>query len=1026
LVESRVPTACSNRGSDHHTRDTYGSVQTVTLSVAGPPTEIRYTINGSDPTATLTFNYGALNPPAASPGTGVYQPTQSIALTAASGATIRYTTDGSDPTAVSNLYVSPLSLPAGATTLKAKAFHPDWTASATMTETFTLDGTAPTIRAATFPYAVGGWYTAPVTVSFTCIDASGIATCSTPVTVSQEGTTVVSGTATDLAGNTTSANVTINLDTVPPEVALASPTGDVSTTAATIELSGSVSDVGSGVSVASCNGVPVTPVSGQLTCTVPLRPGRNTVVLVARDAAGNNVSAGVRVTRTGTPTTLTLAPGTRTLLVDEAATLSLSDDYGLNVAPASWVASDPSVVSLSTDDPPVLTALAAGSATITATKNGLSSIATLTVVSGTSLPDGTTRWSVPPTPGLEMTSPIYTHVVDETVPNLFTVETDPITNESTMRALTASGEQKWVEAAPGLPVMGDSFGGVVAQTPDVDGTPAGLARLGGPVDAPPWRYEPAGAVKRPAQAPDGTLYALEEQWGTDSHGYVIQDLVLVVIDGETGHLRARVPLPRDFVEFYAEWEGQFVENVGTCRSDRWEMPSQATTPVVGTDGFGYLEVRRTTRVDHGYCVDTDIYARADDHTLQLLKVSPQGVATWTTLYEFTGSSNPWWPATGQVLPDGVGGMLATWKRYRTAPAQEEWTITRFDDTGARSDFAGADDTYVMLTAQEGKAYLFNDGMIEARDVATWESQWTATYLGTPVVACDDGGLAVHNESTGELFRTSGAGASTSLGLMAALSVSRLGLDTWVGVATSGGLVAERFQTTGEASSFRAILGNPQGQNSQTVPDVVITVNVFIPEEYLDDPFPLQPYTGAIFEGDNRAYFRRLASSRVHQEVFVTLNGASSLVKMGTTRQYDKASSLDPNGHLTLAARQDTVLGDTYLKTAEETDSGSGVTVSATRSGSVASVQVAASAGNPFRHIPLIENTIDYEFAFAVDFGDKFHPQFSMTGAHDGFPNYEVYMNGQLVYAYIHAEQTPFSLFPPMEFVVGPIAGSVKP
>jgi hypothetical protein len=122
------------------------------------------------------------------------------------------------------------------------------------------------------------------------------------------------------------------------------------------------------------------------------------VVLVARDAAGNNVSAGMRVTRTGAPATLTLAPGTRTLLTNEAATLSLSDDYGISVAGATWQASDPNVALLSTDDPPVVTALAAGSTTITATKNGLSSTATLTVVSGTSLANGTTRWSVDQTP----------------------------------------------------------------------------------------------------------------------------------------------------------------------------------------------------------------------------------------------------------------------------------------------------------------------------------------------------------------------------------------------------------------------------------------------------------------------------------------------------------------------------------------------------------------------------------------------------------------------------------------------------
>lgn len=187
---------------------------------------------------------------------------------------------------------------------------------------------------------------------------------------------------------------------------LTSPTADATTTASAITLTGTVSDGESGLAVVQCNGADASVTAGVATCTVPLRPGRNAVVLLARDAAGHNTSKGIRVTRTGTGTTLTLTPATRTLLVEEDAALSLLDEYGAAVTTATWTSSDPAAVALSADDPPVLTARAAGTATITATKNGLSATARITTIVGTSLPDGTTRWSVAPSAGGDLAAPL--------------------------------------------------------------------------------------------------------------------------------------------------------------------------------------------------------------------------------------------------------------------------------------------------------------------------------------------------------------------------------------------------------------------------------------------------------------------------------------------------------------------------------------------------------------------------------------------------------------------------------------------
>ena len=78
-----------------------------------------------------------------------------------------------------------------------------------------VDKTAPPIQATLNPPPnAAGWNTGPVTVTFACADGlSGIASCSSPVTVSAPGSHTVIGTAIDRAGNQTSLNTTVNVAT---------------------------------------------------------------------------------------------------------------------------------------------------------------------------------------------------------------------------------------------------------------------------------------------------------------------------------------------------------------------------------------------------------------------------------------------------------------------------------------------------------------------------------------------------------------------------------------------------------------------------------------------------------------------------------------------------------------------------------------------------------------------------------------------------------------------------------------------
>ena len=94
------------------------------------------------------------------PGSGLFNPTTNVTLSCATaGATIRYTTNGSEPTASSPAYTAPIAVSAN-TTLKARAFVSGKEASDVMVATYTL-GTpaAPTADPmwSVSPYDASAW-----------------------------------------------------------------------------------------------------------------------------------------------------------------------------------------------------------------------------------------------------------------------------------------------------------------------------------------------------------------------------------------------------------------------------------------------------------------------------------------------------------------------------------------------------------------------------------------------------------------------------------------------------------------------------------------------------------------------------------------------------------------------------------------------------------------------------------------------------------------------------------------------------
>jgi hypothetical protein len=609
-----------------------------------------------------------------------------------------------------------------------------------------------------------------------------------------------------------------------------------------VAVSAQVSDALSGIVAASCNGAPASVSAGQVECSVALQPGMNTVVVSARDAAGNGASSGVTVQRTGTASALRIVPGSRTLLVGESESLSAVDDYGVLVQSATWISSDLAV--LTVDSTGKATAIAAGEVTVTAAAQSLVAEVTVTVLAGTSLPQGTVRWEMAPTPGLTMDAPIYLHQVDATVPSLLTVEYDS-SYTATVRALTASGDSLWTAIAPGWPVYGDSFGGVVAEIRDEYWQPRGLVRFGGPSGVTPWRYDSPGQITAGAQAPDGTIYTTELLPGTSAQGTAIWDRFIVVIDGVNGQVRRRIPLPRN-VNTYPHCPSP----TGYTTLESLPVGSE---PIVGTDGNGYFQVRQEWRHLQGTCLQNGSNApiyKDVQNTLTLMRIEPTGAVTSQTLYQFQYSGPginacEWMPRPRKTMPDSTGSILATWDRYQpgTCPLFE-MTATRFDANGARADHllstSEAQQPEILMTGDSGTVFLSGSGGYPtAVDAATWTTKWAAPVAGEAAMALGGGGMAIYQSWTGTMAAIDRNGNVAATTPMPVLNpVSALLFGEWLGIdPTTGALRAiwDIPQSDPPAPiepavfSYKGARGNVQGQ---AAPKDIPPTGIFVKGHYI--------------------------------------------------------------------------------------------------------------------------------------------------------------------------------------------------
>jgi hypothetical protein len=178
--------------------------------------------------------------------------------------------------------------------------------SASTSVTVKIDSLPPTITAVVSPSPnSAGWNNTDVTVSFVCADSgSGIASCPAPQVVTNEGTTTVTGTATDVAGNSAMVSVPVNIDKTAPLVTITSPAEGASIdTGSSILVDGTYDASVSGLASITINATTQKADLTDTTFSFDVRPsatGPLALTVTVVDKAGNTATATVNVTFNGT------------------------------------------------------------------------------------------------------------------------------------------------------------------------------------------------------------------------------------------------------------------------------------------------------------------------------------------------------------------------------------------------------------------------------------------------------------------------------------------------------------------------------------------------------------------------------------------------------------------------------------------------------------------------------------------------------------------------------------------------------
>ena len=232
---------------------------------------------------------------------------------------------------------------------------------------------------------------------------------------------------------------------------------------------------------------------------------------------------------------------------------------------------------------------------------------------------------------------------------------------------------------------------------------------------------------------------------------------------------------------------------------------------------------------------------------------------------------------------------------------------------------------------------------------------------------------------------------------------------YTGQALSGSYEVKLFN--GPSDSYNPAQSAGGEVHFEKIYPVEVVIRSFIPSAYVEAPlgFPVSgdwAVVGSlsddiVFKGDNRSFEYAAESYRTEHRFLLMPHQESDddgLLEeskdIGTTFTYQKSSSV-VGDQLRQEAREDQIRFAPFMVDFD-TGSTSDLDFEVLRVNEKAvKLRATCAAGNPL-FSELVVPDIDYDFTLTIDASSQGYLWCTIQGCHDGFPSYEIYVNGRLV------------------------------
>jgi hypothetical protein len=698
---------------------------------------------------------------------------------------------------------------------------------------------APTISASPFPLPnPGGWNNTNVTVTFTCMPGSAvIASCTSPRTLSTEGANqVVSGTVTDSAGASATTSVTVNLDKTPPALIIASPSDGAIFTASSVAVSGTASDSLSGLASVSCNGTVVSVTNGGFSCNISLNAGVNLLVARATDVAGNVAASIMHLTLNTTlpaPTSLQISPQGVNMVAGETHSFSAVDQNHIPRTDATWTVSNTSLATISGNSSPVLTAIALGQVTLTATVQGLAAQETVNILNVSVILPGAARWTASPIPGLSCVNIVQAVPTTTATPDFYCVATDNNGN-IVVQALTSDGMLLWQKSvatnASLYDALPDANGGLIvdlvmgpqndqSERLDLDGLTGSVV----------WQTQSNTTAEiGSALRQDGSIATVLSATG-NSISMAGATSYFNVLGGTTGATISSFPLP-PISNICPYNSGAQTTYVGPFTAGP-VVDSNGTTFLLYETGYTFEE---GSNCPHGNAPDP---AAPGGSSLNLVQVSADGSSSTQVLSP--GLAYPL--LTSTLIPDDEGGII-----FVTANSSlgSEYQINHYSTSSSTlSAFSlpyltGSTSRLSLVRGENGMVFATDSLTAIAIDINSGQVPWNYSALSpnTFTIATSAAG----NSLVGKVTDQNGIDTALMIdpvGTVSSSPWSAASLQYYLGSSWLGIIGGAVQGILGNEIKFPASTWNSPSQKQTNASSRKIQLTVLkINEAYIDDAF----------------------------------------------------------------------------------------------------------------------------------------------------------------------------------------------